>query len=239
MSLFPRKMGSSADKRDTHTAAAEVGGGGEADVIVRSLAGDEVLRHLDALAGLRMQVFADWPYLYDGSLSYEAEYLREFAEEPGSVLIGAFAGERLVGAATASPLSGQKPEFRAPLEERGFAANTGFYFGESVLLPDFRGRGIGHAFFDQREAAARAAGARFTAFVAVDRPQNHPLRPADYWPLNGFWTKRGYAKQAGITARLRWKDHGETTDSEKTLTYWIRQLDEHDATLARETNSPA
>ena len=193
-------------------------------VTVRTLSGPEVTRHLADLARLRIAVFAAFPYLYDGSEDYEGEYVREFADEPGSVLVAAFDGERVVGAATASPMASQKPEFRATFEARGYDTGAMFYFGESVLLPEFRGQGIGHAFFDHREAAARAAGATHACFASVVRPQDHPARPADYRPLNSFWQKRGYAPVPGLVTQFSWQDHGEEGESEKLMQYWLRAL---------------
>jgi GNAT superfamily N-acetyltransferase len=193
-------------------------------ITVRTLSGPEIGEHLADLARLRITVFAAFPYLYDGSEEYEAHYVQEFAAEPGSVLVAAFDGARVVGAATASPMAGQKAEFRSPFEERGFDTAAMFYFGESVLLPEYRGQGIGHAFFDHREAAARAAGAAHACFAAVVRPQDHPLRPADYRPLDSFWQKRGYAPVPGLVTRLSWKDHGEAGESSKPMQYWIRAL---------------
>ena len=99
-----------------------------------------------------------------------------------------------------------------------------FYFGESVLLPDYRGQGIGHAFFDHREAAARSWGASHASFCAVVRPADHPARPADYVPLDAFWTKRGYVRQPGLVVRLAWQEIGEPAPSEKPLTFWLRPL---------------
>ncbi len=42
---------------------------------VKSLTGEEIGSVLPALARLRMIVFRDWPYLYDGTLEYEETYL--------------------------------------------------------------------------------------------------------------------------------------------------------------------
>jgi GNAT superfamily N-acetyltransferase len=193
-------------------------------VSVRTLSGEEIAEHLDDLARLRIAVFAAFPYLYDGDLGYEAQYVREFAAEPGSVLIAAFDGTQVVGAATASPMWAQKEAFRAPFEERGIDTRSLFYFGESVLLPEYRGLGVGHAFFDQREAAARAAGAEAATFAAVIRPEDHPARPKDYRPLDAFWAKRGYAKVPGLVAELAWKEHGEADESRKSMQYWMRRL---------------
>ncbi|WP_341714055.1 GNAT family N-acetyltransferase, partial [Erythrobacter sp.] len=178
-------------------------------IAIRALTGGELLQAVDALAALRIAVFAEYPYLYDGDAAYEARYVREFIAEPGSVLVAAIDGDNIVGAATASPMSSQKEEFRAPFEERGIATADLFYFGESVLLPQYRGQGVGHSFFDAREGHARAGGANACCFASVVRPADHPARPADYRPHDRFWTKRGYAPVAGLTTELSWKDHGE------------------------------
>lgn len=193
-------------------------------VNVRPLTGAEITAAIDDLAALRIAVFAAWPYLYDGDAAYEAEYLKEFIAAPDAVLVAAFDGAKIVGAATASPMWAQKVEFRAPFESRGIDTSRLFYFGESVLLPDYRGHGIGHAFFDHREAQARTCGATSATFAAVIRPDDHPARPAGYVPLDAFWTKRGYAPVEGFVTELGWKEHGEAEESLKSMQYWMRTL---------------
>lgn len=190
---------------------------------VRALSGPEIAAHLADLAALRIAVFADYPYLYDGDAAYEAEYLREFAAAPDAALIAAFDGPRVIGAATASPMWAQKPAIRAPFEERGIDTNRLFYFGESVLLLEYRGRGLGHAFFDAREAAAREAGANAACFASVIREEDHPARPAGYHPLDEFWRKRGYEQVPGLVSELAWKQHGEDGERLNRLQYWMRE----------------
>lgn len=102
-----------------------------------------------------------------------------------------------------------------------------FYFGESVLLPEYRGRGIGHAFFDQREAYARALGRfRCTAFCSVDREDDDPRRPPEYRPNDAFWHKRGYRRRAGMTMHLPWKETGRG-EVIHPLTFWLRDLEQN------------
>jgi len=192
------------------------------NLTVRPLTGDELAAALDPLARLRIAVFAAWPYMYDGDAAYEAQYLQEFAAAPDAVLVAAFDGPTIVGAATAAPMAHQKAEFRDPFAARGFDVARLFYFGESVLLPDYRGRGIGHAFFDHREAQARACGATAACFAAVIRPADHAARPAGYAPLDPFWTRRGYAPVPGLVTQLAWKDHGDADETMKPMQYWLR-----------------
>ena len=193
------------------------------NVSVRPLTGAEVAAALDDLARLRISVFAAYPYLYDGDAAYEADYLREFAAAPDAVMVAAFDGARVVGAATASPMAAQRAEFQAPFAARGLNVARLFYFGESVLLPQYRGHGVGHAFFDHRETRAREFGANAACFAAVIRPDDHPARPAGYQPLDAFWRKRGYAPMPGFVTELAWKEHGEAEESPKPMQYWLRR----------------
>ena len=179
---------------------------------------------IPALSDLRIRIFRGWPYLYDGTLDYEAEYLAEFMREPGSVLVVAQDGDAIVGAATASPMAGQKPEFQLPLQRQGLDVSGIFYFGESVLLPAYQGQGIGHRFFDAREAAARAAGAVQTSFCAVIRSDDHPMRPATPRDLHPFWRGRGYAPVPGLTFTLIWQDVGDAVESAHLMQFWMRDL---------------
>jgi GNAT superfamily N-acetyltransferase len=191
---------------------------------VRALSGEALTGAIEDLAALRIAVFAAFPYLYDGDMAYEAEYLREFKETPEGVLVAAYDGAQIVGAATASPMWVQKEEFRTPFEQQGIDTSSLFYFGESVLLQEYRGRGVGHAFFDHREAHARKSGAHAATFAAVIRAEDHSARPAGYRPLDDFWRKRGYARVENLVTHLAWKEHGEKTETLKPMQYWMRKL---------------
>lgn len=193
-------------------------------VDVRVLTGAALIGALDAVAGLRISVFRDWPYLYDGTLEYERRYLQSYADSADAILVGAFDGPTLVGAATGTPMTDHADAFAAPLAAAGLAPDEVFYCAESVLLPGWRGQGIGHRFFDLREAHARGLGAGWSVFASVLRPADHPLRPADYRPLDGFWRKRGYAPLEGCVARFSWRDLGADGETEKPLQLWARRL---------------
>ena len=196
------------------------------ELLIERLSGDAIRRHLPALAALRMAVFREFPYLYEGSIEYEHTYLRGFAASPDSTLVVARDGNVVVGASTALPLShhGDAEAIIAPLRAAGFDLAQVYYFGESVLHAHYRGRGVGHAFFDHREAAARAAGYRVCAFCAVERPADHPARPQDYQPHDAFWTRRGYLQRRDIVATFSWRDIGAATDTDKPMVFWTKEL---------------
>lgn len=192
---------------------------------IETLSGTALQNALPSLAMLRINVFRAYPYLYDGTLDYEQRYLEKFRSTAGAVIVAASDGKRIVGCATASPLLGHADEFAAPFDAAGYEPKSIFYFGESVLDPAYRGRGIGHAFFDHREAAARSHGS-FThlAFCGVVRPDNHPLKPKDYIPLDAFWIKRGFKKADGLVATFDWKDIDQPDATTKSMQFWIKKI---------------
>jgi GNAT superfamily N-acetyltransferase len=189
-----------------------------------ALTGQAIEPVIDGLAQLRIRVFHDWPYLYQGDLAYERGYLAVYRDNPRAIVAAAFDGDRLVGAATGLPMVDADAEFRAAFDGTGHDPAQVFYCAESVLLPEYRGQGAGHRFFDLREGQARALGLRYAAFCSVKRPDDHPARPEGYRPLDGFWRKRGYAPFSGVVAHFTWRDIGEREETAKPLQVWMRAL---------------
>ena len=130
----------------------------------------------------------------------------------------------MIGAATAAPMADHAREFAEPFRARGHDLSAIYYFGESVLLPHWRGRGIGHAFFDGREEAGRARGFETSCFCAVVRPNDHPMKPADYRPLDAFWRKRGYAPVEGLITDFEWNDLAEGASASHPMQFWLKRL---------------
>ena len=192
---------------------------------VHALSGEDILPILPDLARLRIAVFRDWPYLYDGSLDYEETYLAKFAAAKGAVCVVARDGDLVVGASTGAPMVEHADEFGEPFRKAGYDLDKIFYCGESVLLTSHRGHGLGHKFFDLREGHAHALGGfTHSTFCRVVRPDDHPLKPADYIPLDRFWAKRGYAPVPGLTASYDWKDIDQAEETTHTMQFWMRAL---------------
>ena len=192
---------------------------------VEFFAGAAMRPHLPALARLRIAVFRDWPYLYDGEPNEEQVYLSELAQSPRGGLAVAFDGETPVGCSTCLPLADAEAAIQAPFREAGLDPARYFYFGESVLLPRYRGQGIGVAFFAAREEhARRVSDAEFAAFCAVERPADHPLRPPGAVPLNAFWRRRGYTHHPDLACTMRWKQVGGADKVANRLSFWIKPL---------------
>ncbi|QOL79543.1 GNAT family N-acetyltransferase [Pseudooceanicola spongiae] len=190
---------------------------------VEVLTGAGLRDALEDVARLRIEVFRDWPYLYDGDVSYELSYLDAYLA-PSAVVVAAFDGPRIVGVATGMAMEAHADDFAAAFATRTEPLEDIFYCAESVLLPEYRGQGLGHAFFDAREAHARALGRSYSAFCGVIRPEDHPMRPEAARSLAAFWAKRGYAPLPGVIAQFQWKDIGAVEQSPHDLQFWMKAL---------------
>lgn len=193
-------------------------------ITVRPLAGSALEAALDDVARLRITVFRDWPYLYDGSLDYERDYLQTYRDNDAALLIGAFDGARLIGASTSTPMEDHADAFGAPFVRLGLPLSDILYGAESVLLPPYRGIGLGHRFIDAREAHARSLGRDHVAFCSVQRATDDPRRPADARTNDAFWRSHGYAPVPDAVARFDWKDVGTAAETTKELQFWMRKL---------------
>lgn len=188
--------------------------------------GEALRGHLDDLAQLRLSVFREYPYLYEGNFTDEAAYLRPYLKAPEAQFILVCDGGAVVGMSTAIPLAHETVEVQAPFLHHGWSVETICYFGESVLLPAYRGHGLGRQFFQLREGYARNLGLTTATFCAVIRPEDHPERPADYRPLDAFWYGLGYTPQPSLVTTFTWKEHTEVIASPKPMQFWAKSLDE-------------
>lgn len=184
--------------------------------------GAEAKAYLDAIAHLRMQVFQEFPYLYDGDLEYEKQYLETYFSCEESYLVICSEGSQVIGVTTSIPLKYEDQAFKKPFFDRGYHVDQFMYFGESILLSEYRGRGIGRTFFEYRERNARKMGYGNNCFCAVVRPDDHPMRPKQYRPHDDMWKRYGYHPVDGLIAQFSWKDLGLEAETKKELQFWLK-----------------
>jgi GNAT superfamily N-acetyltransferase len=120
----------------------------------------------------------------------------------------------------------EEENFKRPFIKHGLDPANVFYFAESVILKDYRGRGWGKIFFQEREQFARSLGfIDYLAFCAVERGDHHPARPKDYSPLDPFWISQGFQKEKGLVTEYEWQDRGEKKANLKKMQYWIKKIE--------------
>lgn len=192
------------------------------DIKLRTLIGRDIAPHISELAKLRITIFREYPYLYEGDPTYEQKYLTRYTNCQHAMVILALDGETPIGMSSCLPLA-EEEEFKDPFVIEGIDTKQVFYFGESILLPLYRGQGLGKKFFELREAHAKSVlkgNLKYTAFCAVNREEK---APSDYRSPEFLWKKYGYVKRPDLIATYHWKDLGDQKETPKTLTFWLKE----------------
>jgi len=196
----------------------------KADLKIIKLTGKQILPYIKDLANLRIQLLREYPYLYDGDMEYEEEYLQPYLKSEKSKVMLVMDNEKIVGATTAIPLKDEVLDIREPFLQNNENINKIFYLGESLLLPEYRGQGTYKEFFRFREEVAKEQGYTKTAFMSVVRPADHPCKPKKYQSLEPIWQHFGYHCVPNLLVFFPWKEIGESAQSKKPLMIWMKNL---------------
>ena len=158
------------------------------EIHIRPYTGDKIKTYLHSLAKLMTEVFKEYPYMREAHIAQQTEYIKKAASYKESIAVLIFDNTTLVGASLGIPLNGESKEIQNPFTEKGLNVNEVFFFTALLLLKPYRRRGIGHHFFDVREAHVLHCK-KFThiSFCVPQLPENDALRrPEDYLPLENF-----------------------------------------------------
>jgi GNAT superfamily N-acetyltransferase len=190
-------------------------------MMLERLQGPKIGAVIEALGRFRITIFREYPYLYDGSMEYEREYLSRYAASTSSVVLFSRDAHGLVAAATGIALAEETSCFIQP-----FCADPSeyFYIGEVMVRADCRRQGWGSRLLAAMLDAARAQGFAKACLYTVRRDPGHPAKPSGYWSADALWERFGFAKVPGCETPCPWKEIGEAEETEKPMEVWTLDL---------------
>lgn len=186
---------------------------------------EELPAHIDELASVEINVFRGYPYLFEGTMEGERNYLNQYLISKNSVWVVAKDGERIIGAITGLPLNEAFEECRDCFLKENLPMEKIFYLGEIVLLKEYRGQGIGVQMYTLFEQFVRENTAhQEIAFCEIVSPKDDPRRTSDYFCLDKFWTKREFVKRPHLVTQFSWKEIDNETESPHPMVFWTKKL---------------
>lgn len=189
------------------------------------LIGNDIIEGIDEIARLRIDIFAEYPYLYDGCVSYEVESLSKFANIKQSFMVVMKDKGHIIGLLTGLPLAHEQPAVRRPFTNSMYPLNSTFYFSEVLMYPAYRGNGFASKLFKLAEQyVSQLCTYMYIALANVVREANHLKRPSAYRPLDGMWQHFGYKPLANHICIMDWQEHGDDHETAKPLMFWIKSL---------------
>ncbi len=194
------------------------------NIRMAALAGHEAKKYFEEIARIRITLFREYPYLYEGSQEYEREYLETYFRSANAVVLLVFDNDKVVGFSNSIPLAEESAELKAPFERQGLNLNDYLYIGEVMLYPEYRGQGFMRKFLEFHEDKARKEGYKYTVLMTVERPDDHSLRPSDYKSLDSMWRHFGYERLSAMRIHLAWTQVDTKREMENRLAIWQKQI---------------
>lgn len=188
------------------------------------LTGAAIADGLDDVATLRLDIFQEYPYLYQGRREDELNYLVTYAEAPDACIILAYDGSVIIGAATGMPLIHEDAQMVDAFAGTSFSLEELYYVGELLFRPAYRNCGLGQKLLARLESHIHSLGRyRKLTCATVERLDDHPLRPHDYIPVTRFLARTGFVRLPGMTTHITWPE----TDGVKRdhhMQFWSKKL---------------
>jgi GNAT superfamily N-acetyltransferase len=184
--------------------------------------GPHIDKYIEELGRFRINVFREYPYLYEGTMDYERNYLSRYCKNKESILVLRTDEQGILGACTAIPLKSEDAEFMKPFA--GETLEKIFYIGEVMVRADSRLKGYGTALLS---AAINLIDSRHydkICLYTVERGLQHALKPPAYSPPEPLWNKFGFQKDSGRLAYYHWQDVTENGETQKPMHVWVKHL---------------
>lgn len=196
------------------------------DLTLRVLQGRDAQPYCEKIASLRITMFKEYPYLYEGILEEETEYLEMYFRSFESLLFLVFDQEALVAFASALPLDQSIQELNTPLLEQKIHPRDCLYIGELMITSPYRGRGILRYFLDSYEKFAIRKGYSHLIFMTIKRTLSHKMCPENYRNPDPIWQHFGYERLPHKPLILTWKQIDTRQQEKNELDLWGKNIKE-------------
>jgi len=202
---------------------------GSDEIKIQTIIGNNISSYIDSIAEFRINVFKEFPYLYQGNVEGERKYLVNYANDPQATLIVAKVNSKLVGIATGIPLNASLhllDDIRIELSKKSFDPKKFYYCGEMIILEDYRNQGLGAKLYEQQKSQIQCWGFTYFCALTVKRSTTHPLKPKNYIDIKNFLDKIGY-KKFGFELPCHWPtilSSGKVKNIKNKLILWTKEI---------------
>jgi hypothetical protein len=198
-------------------------------IIIEIYTGEDSKDYIDILSKLRIDAFKEYPYLYDGEFEYEKNYVHGYVTNKMGMIAIAKVDGNLAGVSTGIPLISESEivsDAQKVFSQNNINIEDYYYYGEIIILPQFRGRGITTMLYSAQDNLVRQWGFKHVCILTVVRENDHPLKPNNYKSPDDIWKRLGFFKN-NLTTNYHWptiQADKSVIDTKNTLEFWIKPL---------------
>jgi hypothetical protein len=126
-----------------------------------------------------------------------------------------------VGFGNAIVMADECEEIRKPFEDQHLNLNHYLYIGEVMIEKSYRSKHLlKSALLPYFKRFADEQRCRFFTGMTVQRPDDHPYKPADYQSLEPIWKMFGAKKRDDMAINFEWKQVDSHKEESNKLDVW-------------------
>lgn len=203
-------------------------------ISLKLLSGQQILPFISDIGQLILEVYKEWPYLYEGTLEEQYDYVQtRYINMPNSLVCTAFDQEKLVGLAMGVPLCEAPTHYLTPFTSNQecleLPLKNIFYWGELIVRSEYRQREIAQQMCDLvLKEILDNSDYKAIAFCTVERSDDFHLnncKTNDYFSLDSKWEELGFKKHEDLSFNAVWRLVQESHESQHHMVYWVKKID--------------
>lgn len=169
-------------------------------------------------------VYMEYPNLYDGAgdgYDYNLDVFRK-ARDTHFCLI--FDGPKIVGFIGSMCMEDAVTSYMKHLTAKNIPLQSKYYIGETVILPEYRGKGLGKKLHEAAETHARHLDYSEFWLCTLDESRVTTPAPAKYSSGEKFWRNRGFTRHPELIFNTRYKAVGESAETAHGMIFYSKRL---------------
>jgi len=198
-------------------------------VEIEILVGENSIGYIETVSKLRIDIFREYPYLYEGDLNYEQQYVKGYTMDKKAMIALARIDGKIAGVSTGIPLISDSEivvDAKKVFSKDNIDIGDYYYYGEVIVLPEYRGKGITTQLYDAQHELVKEWGYKHVCILTVVREESHPLKPITYRSPDKMWEHLGFFRN-NLTVDYHWPTiHADKSvkDVSNKLEFWTKDL---------------
>jgi GNAT superfamily N-acetyltransferase len=196
---------------------------------IKILTGSAQKALIPFIAAQRIKQYQDYPYLYDGNMQEETDYVAWCLEQPSSALAVAYIDDAPIGFASGISLVDFDDHMKGSIQaftHANFNPHNYYYLADIMVVPAYQGNKISSLLLQAIENHARNNAYKNICCI-TENHDTHPFKPIDYVSVVEVLLSRFSYVPSSITLSFEWltrQADGSSAQQTHILQYWIKSL---------------
>ena len=198
-------------------------------ITVEVYVGKNSADYIDIVSRFRVEMFKEFPYLYEGDSSFERNYMQGYTTDSRAMIAIARVDGVLAGVSTGIPLISSSEvvsDAKNVFSKEKIDIGDYYYYGEVIVLPKYRGLGLTTKLYAAQDELIKSWGFKHVCILTVIRENDHPLKPKDYKCPDMMWGHLGFFRNK-LTTEYHWptfQADKRVKNVNNVLEFWTKLL---------------